>query len=134
MSEISDCVFRGSSSGANLIASGTIIPLGDGPTDISIPMADTELTVRITFETDKANPASRTTANGTKENPELVFVKIINLVAPVGGGPMTPIGLWKLPDSQVQLMLRVYTQKEGPPLIHFSFYMKPYEVKKEDPT
>ena len=133
MNEKPDCVFRASCGGASVIASGTVIPLDDSPTELSIPMGSSELTVRLIFETDKENTTSRTTASGTKENPSLVLLRIFNFTAPLGGGPVNPIPLWKSPDGQVLLMLRIYSQKNGPPLIHFTFYSKPTEIKKEEP-
>lgn len=127
-----DCVFRASCDGAELIASGTIIPLNDKPIDISIPMGDDALTLRIAFRQDEKDKASRYGIEVDESNFKLVKLCMVNLNSPLGGGPSKPIALWRNPTSEIILMFRMFTQLPYPPIIHFSFYMKALELTKPE--
>jgi hypothetical protein len=127
-----DCVFMASYDDATLIASGSVIPLADKAINITVPMGNNPLTVRITFEKDEKDTSSRTHVTGNKETPRIIHINFINIKSPFGGGPKKPIILSKSPSEEILLMIRIYSQNEYPPLIHFSFYLKNLKDKKEE--
>jgi hypothetical protein len=131
-----DSIFRAKQGAADLIGSGTIILLESQPIEIGIPiqnevgMTPENLTLRITLKKDDADKSSRWGVQTFPDNPKLIELIILNLDSPLGGGPPNPIPLWRnADDSSIVLMLRVQTQTDYPPIIHFSFYHKKPEVK-----
>jgi hypothetical protein len=130
MEFLPDSLFRAKQGTADLIASGTIVSLDNQPLEIGIPISNTEnLTLRLILKKDEVNKLSRWGMQTFLENPKLLELTIFNLESPLGGGPAEPLSLWRSPDSAIVLALRIFTQPNTAPIIHFSFYKKKLEVK-----
>jgi hypothetical protein len=118
-------VFYGKQSNAAIIASGTIVPLDRTPIDIGIPIAEgNQLTLQLSFRRDDEEKKSRWNVTPVTGNPLKIGMEMVNLDSPLGGGPSTPVRLWTSGTSGIYLALRVITQGEAPPVIHFSFYRR----------
>lgn len=126
MESATNSIYEARCSGADLIASGTLIPFDDEETEISIPTgSEDKLVLKIYFMKDEENKASRSKLSGDPNNQLIAHLTFYNLKSPFGGGPLKPVHLWKTPEEEILLMIRVFTQRDYPPVIHFSFYRKP---------
>jgi len=101
------------------------VPLDSSPIDIGIPIADNnQLTLQLSFKKDEQDKSSRWTVSVSKENPLKIEMQMVNLESPLGGGPSEPVPLWRSGTSRIFLALRILTQGNSPPVVHFSFYRR----------
>jgi len=118
----STVAFGGSSDGATLVASGTIMPLNKDKFSVSFQVGGNTLTLAVEIYTDETDPKPRWEAKSDPLDPKTITLKFANLNAPLGGGPDAPVPLWKSDISTILAQVRIWTADTNASFFHFSFY------------
>jgi hypothetical protein len=127
-----DSTFTARNGNAVLLASGTVLMISNEPLEIGISVKDSpqQLFLEISFKEDKADTTPRFEVRGEANVPSKILINMINVSAPMGGGPTEPIKLWtRGQNATIFLVLRVQTVPNGANVVSFTFYDKPEAAK-----
>lgn len=119
-------MFTAKSGDAELITSGSIIPLENEPVEIKFaPDNPPSGYIRMVLQVvkDSTDSSSRYTVSGDPADRGKVLVTFYNYSSPLGGGTH-PLPIWQAPAYTIMIQVRLYTSDYGPPLFHFSIYRK----------
>jgi hypothetical protein len=113
-----------SSSGARVLASGTVIPFQEpGEVAFEVGPADGRLAIILRFE-DGPGGGSEPKIEVHRASARLVRLVFRNFAGPAGGGTTRPLTLGTLEGLKLWAHFRVFRAGEGPRALHYTFFVE----------
>jgi hypothetical protein len=113
-----------SSSGARVVASGTVIPFQEpGEVAFELGPADQRLAIILRFEDGPAGGAEPK-IEVHRASARLVRLVFRNFGGPAGGGTTRPLTLGTLAGLKLWAHFRVSRATEGPRALHYTFFVE----------
>jgi len=110
-----------SSSGARVVASGTVIPFHEpGEVAFEIGPSDERLAVIVKFE---EGPGGGPQIDVKQASPRLVRIAIRGSAGADGGGTTRPLTLGAFAGLKLWAHFRVFRSGEGPRMLHYTFFV-----------
>src|SRR5512144_2159009 len=112
-----------SSSGARVVASGTVIPFHEpGEVAFEIGPTDERLAILVKFEDGPARGADAK-IEVERASSRLVRIVIRGSAGADGGGTTRPLTLGAFAGLKLWAHLRVFRSGEGPRMLHYTFFV-----------
>jgi uncharacterized protein DUF6864 len=112
-----------SSSGARVVASGTVIPFHEpGEVAFEIGPADERLAVIVKFE-DEGGGGAEPQIDVKRASARLVRIAIRGSASADGGGTPRPLTLGAFAGLKLWAHFRVFRSGEGPRMLHYTFFV-----------
>ena len=112
-----------SSSGARVVASGTVIPFHEpGEVAFEVGPANQRLAVIVKFEEEPAGGGAPQ-IDVKQASPRLVRIAIRGSAGADGGGTTRPLTLGAFDGLKLWAHFRVFRSGQGPRMLHYTFYV-----------
>jgi Domain of unknown function (DUF6864) len=112
-----------SSSGARVVASGTVIPFHEpGEVAFEIGPADERVAVIVKFEDDPGGGAEQQ-IDVKRASARLVRIAIRGSAGADGGGTTRPLTLGAFAGLKLWAHFRVFRSGQGPRMLHYTFFV-----------